>query len=123
MNKRRRDMWFGCLYEYLKVSSRASQIVMCVNGEHGLKPNDVEFLKRTHEFNLSIQVVLTKIDKIREDQLYYRMIDISKQLDNFKNITNKLFATSSKTLFGIDCMRNFIVESLDISQQRNIDNN
>lgn len=34
-------MWFGCLYEYLKVSSRVSQIVMCVNGEHGLKKNDL----------------------------------------------------------------------------------
>ena len=32
MNRRRRDMWFGCLYEYLKVSSRACQVVMCVNG-------------------------------------------------------------------------------------------
>jgi GTP-binding protein EngB required for normal cell division len=77
MNRRRRDMWFGCLFEYLKVSSRACQIIMCVNGEHGLKRNDIEFLKRVHEFNLNIQVVLTKIDKVKKDKLYYRMIDIS----------------------------------------------
>lgn len=66
-------------------------------------------------------MVLTKIDKVKDDQLYYRMVDISKQLDGFKNISNRLIATSSKTMFGIETVRSFIVESLSLSKQRNID--
>ncbi len=96
-------MWFGCIYEYLKVSSRVCQIIMCVNGEHGLKKNDIEFLRRTHNLNINIQIVLTKIDKLKEDKLYYRMVDISEQLDKygFKNLSPKLIATSSRTWFGV----------------------
>lgn len=118
-------MWFGCLYEYFKVSSRACQIVLCVNGEHGLKRNDLEFLRRTHEMNLNIQVVLTKIDKLKEDKLFYRMVEISNVLDvmGFKNISDKIIATSSRTYFGIESLKCFIVEALMKSPQRKIDDN
>jgi len=123
MNRRRRDMWFGCLYEYLKVSSRACQVVMCVNSEHGLKRNDLEFLRRTHEFNLNIQLVLTKIDKLPEDKLFYRMVEVSTALDTmgFRNLSDKIIATSSRTWFGVESLKCFVYEALMQSPQRNID--
>jgi hypothetical protein len=31
MNKKRREMWAGLTEEYLKVSSRLSQIFICIN--------------------------------------------------------------------------------------------
>lgn len=47
--------------------------------------------------------MLTKIDKVKEDKLYYQMVDISEQLDKygFQNISDKIIATSSKTWFGV----------------------
>ena len=41
MNKKRREMWMGLADEYLKISSRLSQIFLCVHFEHGLKSTDV----------------------------------------------------------------------------------
>ena len=67
-------MWFGSTYEYLKVSSRVSQIVLCASCFLGLMPNDIEVLNRINTLNVNIQIVLTKSDKLKDDKLYYRMI-------------------------------------------------
>lgn len=70
MNKRRRQMWFGLTEDYLKISSRVSQIFLCINFEHGLKENDKLFLQRTDKFNLKIQVILTKVDKVNPKKYF-----------------------------------------------------
>lgn len=66
MNKRRRHMWFGLTEEYMKISSRLSQIFLIVNFEHGLKNMDIEVLKRISKYNVDIQIVMNKVDKVKE---------------------------------------------------------
>lgn len=63
-------MWFGLTEDYLKISSRVSQIFLCINFEHGLKENDKLFLQRTDKFNLKIQVILTKVDKVNPKKYF-----------------------------------------------------
>ena len=41
MNKRRRNLWFGLVESYIKISSRISQIFVCINFEHGLQKADI----------------------------------------------------------------------------------
>lgn len=65
MNKARRQMWAGLVDEYLKISSRLSQIFLCINFEHGIKQSDVDTLKHITRYNVNIQVVLCKADKIK----------------------------------------------------------
>jgi GTP-binding protein EngB required for normal cell division len=69
-------MWAGLTEEYLKVSSRLSQIFVCINFEHGLKQNDILFLKRADKFNIDIQVILTKVDKVSHTKYYYQLQSI-----------------------------------------------
>lgn len=76
MNKKRREMWAGLTEEYLKVSSRLSQIFICINFEHGLKQNDILFLKRADKFNVDIQIILTKVDKVSHTKYYYQLQSI-----------------------------------------------
>jgi GTP-binding protein EngB required for normal cell division len=59
-------MWFGLTEEYIKISSRLSQIFLLVNLEHGLKEIDKEFFRRADKFNVKIQIVMTKVDKVKE---------------------------------------------------------
>lgn len=96
-------MWFGSVYEYLKVSSRVSKIFICVSTLLGLMPNDIEVLKRINSLNVDIQIVLTKCDKLNKDKLYYRMVETSKTIQElgFNNISDKIHASSSRTKFGI----------------------
>ncbi len=64
MNKRRRMLWYSLIEEYLKISTRLSQIFLFLNFEHGLKSSDKEVLQTIDKFNIPIQPVLTKCDKI-----------------------------------------------------------
>ena len=63
-------MWFGLTEEYMKISSRLSQIFLLVNFEHGFKEIDKEFITRADKFNVKIQVVMTKVDKVKEDKYF-----------------------------------------------------
>lgn len=73
MNKKRRELWFGLTEEYMKVSSRLSQIFVCINLEHGLKSNDIQFLQRCERYNIDVQIILTKVDKVRPAKYFYHL--------------------------------------------------
>ena len=52
---------------------------------------------------MDIQIVLTKSDKLKDDKLFYRMIETAKTIEEkgFKNISDRIHACSIKTQFGI----------------------
>lgn len=64
INKAKRFMWAGLTDEYLKISSRLSQIFLCLNFKHGLKQSDVQTLQNISKYNVNIQLVLCKTDKV-----------------------------------------------------------
>jgi GTP-binding protein EngB required for normal cell division len=124
MNKKRRELWFGLTEEYMKVSSRLSQIFVCINIEHGLKNNDIQFLERCERYNIDVQVILTKVDKLPPKKYFYQLqaiVEGIKRLE-LKKVNERIIAVSSKTKFGIEVMRMRLIEAIEKSQQRNIDN-
>lgn len=72
----------------MKVSSRLSQIFVCINFEHGLKDSDIQFLERANKYNVDIQVVLTKADKVPVGKFYFQLqsiVEAIKRLE-LKNV-------------------------------------
>ncbi|KRW98217.1 P-loop containing nucleoside triphosphate hydrolase [Pseudocohnilembus persalinus] len=63
----------GLLLDYLKISTRCVRVFLLINAEHGIQVSDAAFLYRIKPFKLNVQVVLTKTDKIKENQLQDRM--------------------------------------------------
>jgi GTP-binding protein EngB required for normal cell division len=49
---------------------------MLIDTEHGLKDSDLYLLKLLDAYNVNIQLVMTKCDKIPDDKLYDRMLYI-----------------------------------------------
>lgn len=66
INKAKRGMWAGLIDQYLKISSRLSQIFVCINFEHGVKPADIEAITHISRFNVNIQLVLSKADRVKQ---------------------------------------------------------
>lgn len=118
-------MWFGLTEDYLKISSRVSQIFLCINFEHGLKENDKLFLQRTDKFNLKIQVILTKVDKVNPKKYFASLQSIVQELKRLQltNLDVRVIACSVKNHFGIQFVKMRMVEAIERSQQRDIDNN
>lgn len=57
----------------MKVSSRLSQIFVCINFEHGLKSNDIIFLQRCERYNIDVQIILTKVDKVKPNKYFSQL--------------------------------------------------
>ncbi len=55
------------MFKYLGHAVRLNLILLCVNGNIGLKSNDLEMLDNLQHFRKPVQVVLTKIDKVKGD--------------------------------------------------------
>ena len=103
MNKRRRDMWFGLVDQYLKISSRLCQIFHVINFEHGVKDNDIKALTRVSSYNVDIQLVLNKVDKVPQKRYLAQVKSINEAVRRLElpNINNRIIACSTKTGFGI----------------------
>lgn len=80
MNKRRRNLWFGLADEYLKISSRLCQIFHVINFEHGVKSTDIAALKRMSSYNVNIQLVLNKVDKVAEKKFMGQVKSINEEI-------------------------------------------
>lgn len=57
------------------------------------------------------KIVLTKMDKIKEGQLFNKCLAIGHQLMKFQNVEYIVHAASSKTGFGIDHLKYSIIEA------------
>jgi GTP-binding protein len=68
--------WIGMLFDYLKFSTRCCRVFLLINAEHGVKEKDLAFLHKIKDFNIKVQIVLTKADKIKPNQLYDRILSI-----------------------------------------------
>jgi len=76
---------------------------VCINFEHGLKDSDIQFLQRADKYNINIQIIMTKIDKIPENKYFYQLQSIIDGINRLQlsNINERMLAVSSKTNFGI----------------------
>jgi len=107
----------------MKISSRLSQIFLCINLEHGLKQSDVLFLQRCERYNVDVQLVISKVDKVRPEKYFYNLQAIVEGVKRMqlKSVNERIIAVSTKNGFGMEVLRMRVVEAIERSHQRNID--
>lgn len=69
-----KQKWRKMLFKYLGFGVRINMIVLCVNGTIGLKKNDLQMLEDLKHLKKPVQVVLTKLDKIRHEAEIVRVV-------------------------------------------------
>ncbi|KAM3132797.1 hypothetical protein pb186bvf_015102 [Paramecium bursaria] len=102
----------GMIYTYIKTSSRLCKIYLLLDSEHGIKNND-------DDFNIQIQIVLTKFDKIDENHWYDRQLYFARLLKQYKNIHPLMHSVSVKNVFGINEIRYSLIDGFAQNQARN----
>lgn len=63
--KHLKDKWRKMVLSYLGFGVRINMICLLVNAHIGLKANDIRMLEDLSNLNKPVQVVLTKVDKIK----------------------------------------------------------
>ena len=113
--------WKKMMFKYLGFSVRLNLILLCVNAHIGLKSNDIQMLDDLRHFNKPVQVVLTKIDKVKggQNDLIKIMAETSRLLMKYDKFVNpELHLVCSDHFFGIKELRTRIAIAFEETNRR-----
>ena len=97
--------WQSMLKLYLRGRPNLRRVFVLIDSRHGLKKEDLEIMKMLDEAAVSYQIVLTKIDKISENELQKMLTAVSAELSKHAAALNEVLATSSEKKIGLDGLK------------------
>ncbi len=100
--------WQRLLKDYLAGRATLRRAFVLIDARHGIKKVDDEILDLLDNAAVNFQVVLTKIDKVKPDDLATVLAQIRADLSNHPAAYPELVLTSSAKGDGIDILRAII---------------
>ena len=97
--------WTKLVFAYLRGRPNLRRVYLLVDARHGLKDNDVDALKLIDKAAVSYQVVLTKIDKLKQAELGTVVETTAAAIAKRAAAHPAILATSSDEGIGIDVLR------------------
>lgn len=101
-SKKKIASWNRLIHDYLRGRPSLRRVYALVDSRHGLKPNDKELFDLLAEYALSFQVVLTKTDKLKANELEAVIESTTKQITAYTPAHPKVLATSSAKKIGFE---------------------
>ncbi|GAB5364319.1 hypothetical protein AAMO2058_000959300 [Amorphochlora amoebiformis] len=101
------EKWNVLLGAYVREREALGRVFTLIDSRRGLLETDVSFIDFLEGHRVPYQIVLTKIDKIQEDSLASMVESISSNLRSMRvrSCQSRLFAVSSRTGAGVECLR------------------
>ena len=97
--------WTNLVFAYLRGRPNLRRVYLLVDARHGLKDNDVDALKLIDKAAVSYQVVLTKIDKLKQAEIETVVEETAAAIAKRAAAHPVILATSSDKGIGIDVLR------------------
>ena len=107
LSKKKKVLLSELIFHYLTERKELKTIFILLDARHGLKDNDLDFLKMLEEYNLQYAFLFTKYDKLSSNKKNELKVKINIE-EIFKNKT-KIF-TSAKTKEGIKELKTEIIK-------------
>ena len=99
------EKWQLLLKNYLSGRPNLRRAFVLIDSRHGIKPVDEEIMQLMNRSALAFQVVLTKIDKIKEHELEKTLLQVREKLSKHPAAFPELVTTSSEKGEGIATLR------------------
>lgn len=99
------EAWNRLIREYLRGRSSLRRVFLLIDSRHGIKDVDLEIMAMLDESAVSYQVVLTKLDKIKDGEREGLIAATAERLRKRPAAFPLLLATSSETGDGIAELR------------------
>jgi GTP-binding protein len=103
--KRQVAEWTKLVFDFLRGRANLRRVYVLVDARHGLKDNDVEALKTLDQAAVSYQVVLTKTDKVKPDELARVRDETGERLKQRPAAHPEVLATSAESRAGVAELR------------------
>lgn len=104
------EKWQRLLKNYLSGRPNLRRAFVLIDSRHGIKPVDEEIMQLMNKSALTFQVVLTKIDKIKNYEQNKVLDQVREKLARHPAAFPKLLLTSSDKGKGIATLRTIIAE-------------
>jgi len=104
--------WNDLIHAFLRGRANLARVYLLIDARHGLKPVDDGVLKTLDKAAVNYQIVLTKTDQVKQDELSERVIATKAALAKHPAAFPELITTSARTGGGIPDLRAAIVRLL-----------
>ncbi|TCD16478.1 ribosome biogenesis GTP-binding protein YihA/YsxC [Oricola cellulosilytica] len=105
------DQWTEMVFAYLRGRVTLKRVYLLIDARHGVKKNDEKVMDLLDKAAVSYQVVLTKIDKIKEAGVPRVIAETAAKIKKRPAAFPVLLATSSEKNTGIDELRAAMLEA------------
>ena len=104
------EKWQRLLKNYLSGRPNLRRAFVLVDSRHGMKPVDEEIMQLMNKSALAFQVVLTKLDKIKDHERDQVLAQVRSKLAKHPAAFPELILTSSEKGEGLTTLRAVIAE-------------
>jgi GTP-binding protein len=104
------EKWQRLLKSYLSGRPNLRRAFVLIDSRHGIKPVDEEIMQLMNKSALTFQVVLTKIDKIKQPEQEKVLLQVRKKLAKHPAAFPELIITSSEKGEGVATLRAVIAD-------------
>lgn len=105
--------WTQLIQDYLKGRPNLRCCFILIDSRHGLKDSDREIMKMLDVAGVSYRIVLTKVDKIKDQKLAWITKEVETELKKFAAAFPTILATSSHKDIGIAEARALMAQMSD----------
>jgi GTP-binding protein len=102
------DAWTRLVFDYLKGRVTLKRVYLLVDSRHGIKKNDEDVMTLLDKAAVSYQIVLTKIDKIKEAGVPKLLAETAEKVRKRPAAYPVILATSSEKNIGMEELREAI---------------
>jgi len=99
------DNWTKLVFSYLRGRVTLKRVYLLIDARHGVKKNDEEVMDLLDKAAVSYQVVLTKIDKIKEAGVPRMYAETADRIKKRPAAFPEVLATSSEKNIGLEELR------------------
>ena len=106
------DQWTRLIFDYLRGRASLKRVYVLIDARHGVKANDEEVMAMLDKAAVSYQIVLTKIDKIKDAGAARLIARTAEQIAKRPAAFPGVLATSSEKGAGLDDLRAAILAAI-----------
>ncbi len=110
--KKHIESWQKTSFEFLAKRSNLQRVFLLIDPIKGLKESDKDIINMFNTLAVSFQIVLTKVDKLKSEEVTKVENQINQAAKKWPAIYPKIIKTSSLQKTGIHELQDSIVEIL-----------
>lgn len=104
------ENWNNLIFSYLLSRKNLERVFLLIDSRHGIKDNDTEMMNILDKKGVLYQIILTKIDEIKQVELDKKINEINIVLKKHPALYSEILHVSSRNNVGISNIRETIFD-------------